>query len=65
MDYKEAYEALLKEWKHLNNKVNKVTAPYRHGNGAHPTALTNLCNAQQDVWDNVNKIEHNVKKHDI
>lgn len=57
MTYEEAYEQLFKEWRHLNNKVNKVTAYYRHGNTPSRKAMVALCDTQLDVEKAVANIE--------
>lgn len=57
MDYEEAYKKLFREWRHLNNKVNKVTAYYRHGNTPKRKSMVDLCNTQIDVEKAVADIE--------
>jgi hypothetical protein len=58
--YKEAYEKLLTQWKHLNCKVNKVTAYYRHSIKVPDKAMTELCNTQLDAEDRIEQIEGSV-----
>lgn len=48
---------LFKQWRRLNSKVNKVTAPFRHGNKVPDKAMVELCNAQLDVEKAMNTIK--------
>lgn len=52
-------DEFFKQFRRLNNKVNKVTAPFRHGNKVSDKAMTELCNAQLDVEAAINKIKRN------
>lgn len=56
-DYREVVEELIREYQRLVNKVNKVTAPYRHGAEVTNKALTELSNRQIDVEKAVNKLK--------
>ncbi len=54
---KEVAEALIKQHRNLNNKVNKVTAYYRHGNTPSRKTMVELCNEQIDVEQAVSSIK--------
>lgn len=56
-DLREVAEALVKQHRSLNNKVNKVTASYRHGNTPSRKVMVELCNRQIDVEQAVTKIK--------
>ncbi len=55
-DLREVAEALVKQHRNMNNKVNKVTAYYRHSNTPSRKAMVELCNRQIDVEQAVRKI---------
>lgn len=57
MNYEDAYKELFKQWRHLNNKVNKVTAYYRHGNFPTKKIMVDLCNTQITVEHAITTIE--------
>lgn len=46
-------------------KVNKVTAPHRHGQSISKRALSNLANAQIDLEELLEKLTTNKKSFDI
>jgi hypothetical protein len=56
-DLRNVANQLALQHQRLNNKVNKVTAYYRHGNTPSRKAMVALCNTQLDIEDAVNKIK--------
>jgi len=59
-DLREVADELVRQHRNLNNKVNKVTAYYRHSNTSSRKAMVALCNTQIDVEKAVNKILTNI-----
>jgi len=55
-DLRVVAEALVKQHRDLNNKVNKVTAYFRHGNTPSRKAMVELCNKQIDVEQAIRRV---------